>query len=81
MAQIPVGWAVAPPFVEADALRLLEWLAWFASAACVAGIIITATRMAILRHHHHDMELRQLGWVLMACVLIGGASALVGALF
>lgn len=56
---------------------LLNWVAWLAIAACVAGIIITAGRMALAHRRGGDTDVAQLGWVLGACILIGSASWIV----
>jgi hypothetical protein len=61
-------------------LTILRWVAYLASAACVGGILITAGRMAIAHRRGDDSNVAQLGWVLGACVLIGAASGIVGAL-
>lgn len=61
-------------------LTILQWIAYLASAACVAGILFCAARMAIAHRRGDDTNVAQLGWVLAACVLIGAASGIVGAL-
>jgi hypothetical protein len=77
--QVPnVGTGTTPPF-GADLLTILKWIAWVATAACVLGILIVAATMAI-RHQRGEggQHLAGLGWVLLGCILIGTASALVG---
>jgi hypothetical protein len=74
------GSGEAPPGVGGKILTILRWVAYLASAACVAGILITAGRMAIAHRRGDDSNVSQLGWVLGACVLIGAASGIVGAL-
>ena len=74
------GSGEAPPGVGEKVLTLLKWVAYLASAACVAGLIVTAARMAIAHRRGDDTNVSQLGWVLGACVLIGSASGIVGAL-
>jgi len=74
------GSGEAPPGVGDKVLKLLKWVAYLASAACVAGLIVTAARMAIAHRRGDDTNVSQLGWVLGACVLIGSASGIVGAL-
>ena len=74
------GSGEAPPEVGDKILTILKWVAYLASAACVAGILITAGRMAISHRRGDDSNVAQLGWVLGACVLIGAASGIVGAL-
>jgi hypothetical protein len=74
------GQGEAPPEVGPKLLTLLRWVAYLATAACVAGILATAGRMAIAHRRGDDTNVSQLGWVLGACVLIGAASGIVGAL-
>jgi hypothetical protein len=69
---------VQPPGgIGADVERVLGWVMWLAVTACVAGIIITAARMAIAHRRGGDADVAQLGWVLGACVLIGSAAFVV----
>ena len=74
------GSGEAPPGVGGKVLTILKWIAYLASAACVAGLVLTAGRMAIAHRRGDDTNVSQLGWVLGACVLIGSASGIVGAL-
>jgi hypothetical protein len=72
---------VAPPGVIGDKIVLiLKWIAYLATAAAVAGLIMTAGRMAIAYKNGDEMQSSQLAWTLAACVLIGGASSIVAAL-
>lgn len=73
------GGGTPPPGVGVKIDTLLAWVAWVAVAACVAGILFVAVRMAVLHQRGQLGEhMSGLGSVLGACVLIGGASALVG---
>jgi hypothetical protein len=74
------GTGTAPPG-SAQLLTILQWIAWIATAACVVGVLMVAATMAI-RHQRGEggQHLAGLGWVLVGCVLIGTASALVGSL-
>lgn len=81
VAQVPdPGAGEAPPGVGERVLTILRWVAYLASAACVGGVLWTAGRMAIAHRRGDDTNVAQLGWVLGACVLIGSASGIVGAL-
>lgn len=82
LAEVPdPGSGVAPPgTVGKNVLLLLQWVAYIATAACVAGILVTAARMAIAHRRGDDTNVASLGWVLGACVLIGAASGIVSAL-
>lgn len=75
------GSGVAPPGAVKLVL-LLQWGAWLVTTAAVAGIFIVAGTM-VLRHRRGDGGAEAasgLMWVLFGCVLIGSASAVVGAI-
>ncbi len=73
------GGGTPPPGVGVKIDTLISWVAWLAVAACVAGILFVAVRMSLLHQRGQLGEhMSGLGSVLGACVLIGGASALVG---
>jgi hypothetical protein len=75
-----VGGGEAPPGAE-DLLTVLKWVAWSVTALCVAGIFSVAARMAVDHSRGGGREhARGLGFVLGACLLIGSASGIVGAL-
>ncbi|WP_018223855.1 hypothetical protein [Salinispora pacifica] len=75
------GGGEAPPGVVGDRiLTLLQWVAYLATAACVGGVLYTAAKMALAHRRGDDTNLSQLGWVFAACILIGSASTVVGAL-
>jgi len=69
-----------PGGIADDVGNLLSWVMWLAVTACVAGIIITAARMAIAHRRGGDSDVAQLGWVLGACILIGSAAFIVNAI-
>ncbi|MGC9670956.1 hypothetical protein ACNTMW_30965 [Planosporangium sp. 12N6] len=73
------GTGEAPPGAD-KLIKLLRWVAYLATAACVAGILYSASRMAIAHRRGDDTNVAQLGWVLGACILIGSASGIVAAL-
>ena len=73
------GTGSAPPVLMIQAQLILDIIAWSATAACVAGILITAALMAISHHRGGGSEhFASLGKVLTACVLVATASAIVG---
>ncbi|MFC9844409.1 hypothetical protein ACFWFF_03810 [Streptomyces sp. NPDC060223] len=75
-----VGGGEAPPGAE-GLLTVLKWVAWSVTALCVAGIFGVAARMAVDHSRGGAREhARGLGFVLGACLLIGSASGIVGAL-
>lgn len=74
------GTGVAPP--GADKLTtLLSWVAWTVCVLCVAGVLIVAGRMAVIHHRGEGgQHAAGLAWVAAACILVGAASGIVGAL-
>jgi hypothetical protein len=70
----------APPGGEKFS-TILGWVAWTATGACVLGVLITAIMLGVAHNRggagEHGMRLLS---ILFACILIGSASAIVGAL-
>jgi Type IV secretion system pilin len=81
MADVPdPGAGEAPPGSEGF-LKILRWAAWIAFGVCVLGVIVAGATMAIQSRRGEGGEhMSRLGWVLAGCIIIGSASALVGAL-
>lgn len=80
IAQVPNPTGAPPPGSE-KLLTILNWAAWLATAAGVAGIFIVAAMMAIQHGHGRGGEHgAKLVWVMGGCVLIGASSGIVGAL-
>ncbi|MEU2717797.1 hypothetical protein [Streptomyces sp. NPDC007205] len=74
------GTGSMPPHTE-GLTTILSWIAWIVCAACVAGLLIVAGRMAVMHQRGEGgQHMTGLAYVLGACVLVGSASALVGAL-
>lgn len=74
------GGGEAPPGAE-DLLHILRWVAWTVTALCVGGIFGVAARMATDYAHGGGRDhVRGLGFVMAACLLVGSASGIVGAL-
>jgi hypothetical protein len=81
LAVIDPGEGTAPP--GSDKLTtLVGYVAWGVFALCVVGVLVAAGRMALAHHRGGGggEQATSLGWVLVACVVAGSASALVGAL-
>ena len=83
LAAIPnPGQGVAPPG-SAKLLTILQWTAWGVFALCVAGILLSAAKLA---HAHNqgyggaNQHTTNLVWTLVASVIAGSAAAIVGAL-
>jgi hypothetical protein len=71
----------SPPPGSGKLLTALGWLAWVVSGLCVAGVMGVAARMALVHHRGEGgQHAAGLAWVMLACVLLGSASGLVGAL-
>ncbi len=76
------GSGTAPPGSQRFT-TILGWVAWVAFGICVLGVIITGAQMAISHRGGGGgggEHAARLGWVFAGCIVIGSASALVGAL-
>jgi hypothetical protein len=72
------GTGQAPANLVGQVHLLMDIVAWAATCACVVGIAIVATMMAV--SHHRGMgsqHFASLGYVMAACVLIGTAGPIV----
>lgn len=70
----------APPGAD-GLLTVLKWVAWTVTTLCVSGIFGVAARMAVDHSRGGGREhARGLGYVMGACLLVGSASGIVGAL-
>lgn len=80
LAAVPdPGQGVAPPGSEGF-LTIIRWAAWIAFGICVLGVIVAGGAMAIQSRRGEGGEhASRLGWTLAGCIVIGSASALVGA--
>ncbi|MFI5735952.1 conjugal transfer protein TrbC [Kribbella sp. NPDC051587] len=76
---LPLG-GQRPPGAEKLDL-VIDWVRWIAFTICVLGILIAGAMMAVGQRRGEGGEhAARLGWVLAACIVIGSASLLVGAL-
>jgi len=76
---LPTG-GQRPPGAEKLDL-VIDWVRWIAFTICVLGILIAGAMMAVGQRRGEGGEhAARLGWVLAACIVIGTASLLVGAL-
>jgi hypothetical protein len=74
------GQGEEPPGAD-QLMKVLKWVAWGVFALCVAGVLVSAGRMAVSHRRGEGGEHAQgLAWVFGACILAGSASAFVGAL-
>lgn len=81
LAAVPdPGAGIAPPGAE-KVTTIVSWVAWVAFALCVVGVIFAGAMMAVGRSRGDGGEhASRLGWTFAGCIVIGTASALVGAL-
>ena len=74
------GKGEAPPGSD-GLITILRWVFYIASAMCVLGILIAGGMMAVsVQRGSGGEHVSRLGWALGGCIVIGSASALVGAL-
>jgi hypothetical protein len=81
VADVPNPGTGTQPPGTGGLVTILGWVAWGACALCVAGLVIVAGKMAI--NHERGVAGQHatgLAWVMLACVVVGAASGLVGAL-
>ena len=80
-AQVPdPGQGKKPPGSD-KFLTILQWGAWIAFGMCVLGVIVAGASMAVQHRHGSGGEhAARLAWVAAGCVVVGSASAFVGAL-
>jgi hypothetical protein len=80
LAIIDPGQGTAPPG-SARLTTLVSYVAWGVTALCVVGVLIAAGKMAVAHHRGSGggEHAAALGWVLVAAVLAGSASALIAA--
>jgi len=68
-----------PPFA-ANLMEVVNYAAWLGMAVCAAGFMICAVKMAsTYRHGDGEGNVFGVGWVMLACLVIGSASGLVNA--
>jgi hypothetical protein len=81
LAIIDPGQGTAPPG-SGNATKLISWGAWGVFAVCVLGVLLAAGQMAIAHHRGGGggEHAARLGWVLVAAVVAGSASALIAAI-
>lgn len=80
-AAVPNPGQGTPPPGGDKVTTVLSWVAWICAAACVVGVLAVGATMAVSHRHGSGGEhAARLGWVLAGIVVIGSASAIVGAL-
>jgi type IV secretory pathway VirB2 component (pilin) len=79
LAVLDPGEGQAPPGSE-NVVTIVNWIAWVAVVLCVIGVIVAGIGMLFAgRRGEGGEQASKLGWVLAGSIVIGGASALVGA--
>jgi hypothetical protein len=80
LAIVNPGRGLTPPGAG-QLTTLVGYVAWGVFAVCVVGVLIAAGQMAISHHRGGGggEHAARLGWVLVAAVVAGSASALVAA--
>ena len=74
------GSGIAPPG-SAGLVTIVNWVAWVAVTLCVVAVIVAGIGMLFAgRRGEGGEQASKLGWVLAGSIVIGGASALVGAI-
>ncbi len=81
LAQVPNPGRGSQPPGSNGFVTILKWAAWVAFGVCVLGVIIAGASMAVSSRRGEGGEhMSKLGWVLGGAIIIGSASALVGAI-
>ena len=79
-ALIDPGTGSAPPNASDGITDVVSWGAWLALAACVLGVIISGGLMAVQSRRGEGGEhMGRLAFALGGAIVVGSASALVGA--
>jgi type IV secretory pathway VirB2 component (pilin) len=73
---------IEPPTDASSGIKtVVGWVTWIAFSICILGVVIAGAMMAIGQRRGEGGEhAARLGWVLAACIVIGSAAGLVGAL-
>lgn len=78
---LPLAGVQPPGDAGENIKKVIGWVTWIAFFICVLGVVVAGAMMAIGQRRGEGGEhAARLGWVLAACIVIGSASALVGAL-
>jgi hypothetical protein len=81
LAGVPDIGTGAPPPGSENLLKIARWVLWGCSIACVLGIVLVGTQMAIA-HSHGEMQThgKKLGLAMAGCFVVGASSLIAGAL-
>jgi hypothetical protein len=82
IAALPDPDPTQPPGTD-GLITLLNWFSWIVAAICLAGVLAAAGVMAWSHARGTptgNEGVTRLGWSLVACVVVGAAAAMVGAL-
>ena len=59
---------------------IIGWSAWIAAGLCLIGLIATGATLAVSYHRGTNEHVGRLAGVAAGCLIVGGASTVVGAL-
>jgi len=59
---------------------IIGWSAWIAAGLCLIGLIVTGATLAVSYHRGTNEHVGRLAGVAAGCLIVGGASTVVGAL-
>ena len=59
---------------------IIGWSAWIAAGLCLIGLIVTGATLAVSYHRGTNGHVGRLAGVAAGCLIVGGASTVVGAL-
>ena len=81
LAVVDPGQGSAPPG-SGNVTKLIQWGAWGVFAVLVLGVLLAAGQMAVAHHRGASggEHAARLGWVLVAAIVAGSASALISAI-
>ena len=72
-----------PPPGSGKGTLILSWVAWCVFALCVAGVLVSAAKLAQSHSQGYgggNQHVSSLLWTMAGCVVAGSAAGIVGAL-
>ncbi|MGW1674608.1 hypothetical protein [Streptomyces sp. NPDC002324] len=62
-------------------VKVMNWIAWGVASLCIVGLMIVAGKLAMAYRQGEGYEaMSGLGKVMVACLIVGSASSIVGLL-
>ena len=59
---------------------VISYISWIAAALCLIGLIVAGAMLAVSYHRGNSEHAGRLGGVATGCLIVGGASTIIGAL-